>query len=463
MERSFPSAGNGVADGMGEREGIRIHVTSLGCPKNLVDTERMVGALGPVLPVDDPARADLILVNTCGFIRPAIEESVAVILELARDKDPGSGQGRGVLAVTGCLVSRFGADLASDLVKSLPEVDLWLSTFDLDQWPGRVAKALGRTLEGRGRRLSTGPGWAYLKISEGCSHSCAFCTIPSIRGPHVSRLSAELVAEARDLLDQGARELVVVGQDVTAWGEDTGQDIRQLVSGLAGLAEKDDRLARLRLMYLYPAGLTESFLDFLKQVGPPLVPYFDVPLQHAHSEVLSRMGRPFARDPRRVVDRIRARFPDAALRTTLITGFPGETDEHFRALYDFVADVGFTHLGVFAYEQEEGTPAAAMPDQVDEAVRRERRDAVMELQAGISEAYLEGLVGQRLEVLVDAEHPDWPGLMTGRAWFQAPEVDGVTYVSAPPEHPLQPGDMVTAEIVESSTYDLTGLVEPEDG
>ena len=442
--------------------GPRIHVTSLGCPKNLADTERMVGALGPgAEPVDDPAEADLVLVNTCGFIRPAVEESVAAILELARDMGAGQGEGqgrRGVLAVTGCLVSRYGADLASEL----PEVDLWLSTRELDRWPERVFQALGRPLAqgaGHGRRLSTGPGWAYLKISEGCSHGCAFCTIPFIRGPHVSRPRQELLAEARDLLGQGAREIVVVGQDVTAWGEDTGEDIRELVSGLAGLAESDGGLARLRLMYLYPAGLTESFLDFLASVGPPLVPYFDVPLQHAHAEVLSRMGRPFARDPRRVIDRIRSRFPDAALRTTLIVGFPGETDEHFRTLSEFVADIGFAHLGVFDYQREDGTTASDMPDQVDEAVKQERRAALMELQAGISRDRLEGMVGERMEVLVDAEHPEWPGLMVGRTWFQAPEVDGVTYVSAPPERPLKPGDIVTAEIVESTTYDLTGLVD----
>lgn len=431
---------------------VRIHVTSLGCAKNLVDTENMVGALGPVVPVDDPAEADLVLVNTCGFIRPAVEESVAAILETARDMEGQDGR-RGVLAVTGCLVSRYGADLA----REMPEVDLWLPTFDLDQWPALAGRALGRTLGPGPRHLSTGPGWAFLKISEGCDHTCAFCTIPSLRGPHVSRDLAGLTAEARDLLDAGARELVVIGQDVTAWGTDTGQDLRELVATLAKL----DDLARLRLMYLYPAGLTESFLDFLTSVGPPLIPYFDVPLQHAHPEVLSRMGRPFARDPRRVVDRIRSRFPDAALRTTLIAGFPGETDEHFRTLSEFVADVGFTHLGVFAYQREDGTPASGMPGQVDEAVKQERRDALMELQAGISRAYLEGLVGRRMEVLVDAEHPEWPGLMVGRTWFQAPEVDGVTYVSAPPETPLKPGDIVQAEIVESSTYDLTGLVELE--
>jgi tRNA A37 methylthiotransferase MiaB len=213
----------------------------------------------------------------------------------------------------------------------------------------------------------------------------------------------------------------------------------------------------LRLMYLYPAGLTEELLSFLAEVGRPFLPYFDIPMQHAHPEVLKNMGRPFARDPRRVLDRVRKYFPDPALRTSMIVGYPGETDAQFDALCDFVRETRFTHLGVFAYQAEEGTPAAAMPDQVPEGVKEARREEVMRIQAAISEENLERWVGEEIEVLVEAPHEDWPGLYTGRAWFQAPEVDGVVYVSSEPGNPFLPGRMVRAEVQEAKTYDLVAL------
>lgn len=431
---------------------IRVHVTSLGCPKNRVDSERLLGALGRgATPVAAMPDADLVLVNTCAFIQPAIEEAVRVIVEAAealRGCEP-----RPVLAVAGCLVSRFGAE---ELARGLPEVDLWLSTRELDLWPERAAEALGR----RGfahpvqRRLSTGPAFAYLKISEGCSQRCRFCTIPSIRGPHVSRTLESLAAEARDLLGQGVRELVLVGQNVTAYGSDLGLDhgLERLLEQLLPL----DGLAWLRLMYLYPAGVTPGLLSFMAGAGERLLPYFDVPLQHAHPDVLRRMGRPFAQDPGLVVSRIRGRFPDAALRTSLIVGYPGETEAHFRRLVRFVTRTRLDHLGVFPYHAEEGTPAAALPGRVHPSTKRRRLRTIMELQAGISAEKLARRVGQTLDVLVEREHPEWPGLFVGRAWFQAPEVDGVTYVSGPG---VAPGKLVRAEVVEAKTYDLVALAE----
>ena len=409
---------------------INVHTVSLGCPKNRVDTERMLGALGAdMAAVDDPRDADLILVNTCGFIRPAVEESVSTVLELAETVR--DAEHRPVLAVTGCLVSRYGDELRAEL----PEVDLWLSTRESAQWPALAAQALARRgfRDPAARRLSTGPAYAYLKISEGCSHRCRFCTIPSIRGPHVSRTLEEIEADARDMLAQGVPELVVVGQDVTAWGHDLGEKngLRPLLARLLPLPG----LRRLRLMYLYPAGLTNSVLDFMRQAGPPLLPYFDVPLQHAHPDVLKNMGRPFAADPRLVVERIRSRFPEAALRTSIIVGYPGETEKRFRALMDFVAEVRFTHLGVFPFHP-----------------------ALMELQAVISAEHLRCYVGEEMDVLIEGPHPEWPGLSRGRAWFQAPEVDGLTFVSAPPEKTLRPGAIVRARVESSTDYDLSALV-----
>ena len=435
---------------------IRIYTISLGCPKNRVDTEIMLGAFGsdmtPALSAED---SDLILINTCGFIGPATEESVDTILEAAdaiKDLNP-----RPVLAVAGCLVSRYGK-----LSEQMPEVDLWLSTHELDQWPALVSKTLAGNLPEefpvRQRALSTGPAYAYLKISEGCSHSCRFCTIPSIRGPHVSRELNGLVDEARYILDQGVPEIVIVGQDTTAYGSDLDDketNLRALIEKLLPLKG----LEWMRLMYLYPAGLTDSMLSFLAGAGKPLLPYFDIPIQHAHQDVLSSMGRPFARDPRKVIDRVRKYIPEAVLRTSIIVGYPGETEEHFNTLVDFVKETRFQNLGVFAYQPEEGTPAGEM-EQLPEELREERRQQLMEVQSGISREILEEKVGETIQVLVEEPNDEWPGLFNGRVWFQAPEVDGITYVSAPEDGmELKPGMLVDAEIDNVTDYDLVTLVK----
>lgn len=426
---------------------LRCYSTSLGCPKNRVDTERLLGSLGVnLIPVDDPEEAELIFVNTCAFIQPATEESVRTLAQLIADIE--DMPKRPLFAVAGCLVGRYGA---KELAPELPEVDLWLDNSDLEVWPAMLARALGLPETApAGRLLSTGPSYAWLKVSDGCRHACSFCTIPSIRGKHRSHSKDMLVREARCLLDQGVKELALVAQDLSAWGEDLGQDLRTLLDGLLPL----DGLERLRLLYLYPAGVTKELLHYLRDAGSPFVPYFDVPVQHAHADVLSRMGRPFARNPREVVDRIRSVFPDAALRTTLIVGFPGETEAQYQDLCTFVEETQFQHLGVFAYRAEEGTPAAVMPDQVEDRVKEWRRDALMEQQADISARWLAQFENERLSILVDAPHPEWPGLHTGRAWFQAPEIDGLTYISGPG---VTPGALVTADIVECRDYDLVAL------
>ncbi|MDP2848308.1 MAG: 30S ribosomal protein S12 methylthiotransferase RimO [Humidesulfovibrio sp.] len=430
---------------------IRVHTISLGCPKNRVDTERMLGVLGNgLVPADSASEADLVLVNTCGFIRPAVEESVDTILGVIREAEAASP--RPVIAVTGCMVSRYGAE---DLSADLPEVDLWLSTRELGNWPQLVGAALGKkNLDAMGpRRLSTAPGYAYLKISEGCSHKCAFCTIPSIRGKHVSRTLDELEREARLLVEQGGvPELVLVGQDVTSYGRDL--DMKDGLKHLLDRLMPIKGLKWLRLMYLYPAGLTDGLLKHLAGLGRPLLPYFDIPLQHAHPEILSAMGRPFAQDPSLVIDRVRKHFPEAALRTSFIVGYPGETDKHYKALKQFIEHTRFTNMGVFPFHQEEGTKAADLPGQVAQGVKTRRRNALMKVQEQISRERLEGLIGTRQEVLVEEPSPEWPGLHTGRVWFQAPEVDGVTYVSGPK---VKPGKMVMADIEQAQSYDLVAL------
>lgn len=411
----------------------------------------MLASLGALQPVDDIAQAEIVLINTCGFIAPAVRESTQAILETAmhiRGLTP-----RPLLAVVGCLVSRY----RQELVKVLPEVDVWLGVQEEGLLAEKVAALLGmnhgRESPPRGRVLSTKPSFAYLKIGEGCNHRCRFCTIPSIRGPLKSKPVLALLDEAQAVLDQDVSELVLVAQDLTSYGRDLG--LRHGLEALLAELARLPGLRWLRLMYLYPAGLTPRLLRFLAELGPPFLPYFDLPLQHAHPEILAAMGRPFAHDPRKVIDRIRQHFPAACLRTSLIVGFPGERPHHFKRLHDFVAETRFNHLGVFAFSPEPDTPAALLPAQVGVRTKTKRREELMELQAGISTEILAQCQGQDMDVLVDRPSPEWPGLHEGRVWSQAPEVDGLTYVSG---EDVRPGRMVRACIEESKTYDLVALV-----
>ncbi len=423
---------------------LAVYCKSLGCPKNRVDTEKFLGQLGSVELTETPQEAELIFINTCGFIEPAVRESVRTIMDLAEERGKGT-----MLCAAGCLPGRYGV---KDLASGLPEVDLWLEPSQRAQWADMVLQALGRGEACSGRLVSTPPSYAYLKVSEGCRHRCAFCTIPSIRGPLHSTPAEELVCEAESLALEGTKELVLIAQDLTDYAHDCGGDATAFPNLLRRLGEIEG-ISWLRMLYLYPRGVTRELLQTVKDV-PALLPYFDIPLQHSHPAVLRGMGRPFAVEPERVLDTIREALPDAALRTTFIVGYPGETDEHFQHLYDFVERMRFTQLGVFTFWPEEGTVAAGLPNQVEEAVKEERRAQLMELQQDISREFLEGQVGSVQEVLVDSVNPEWPGLHNGRVWFQTPEVDGMCYISGPR---VEPGAMVRADIVESSDYDLTGL------
>lgn len=441
----------------GRQDGpLPVWTQSLGCPKNRVDTEHVLGSLGiPVKSVEHMGGARLVLINTCGFIAPAVSESIRAVLDAA-ERIAGCKR-KPLLAVAGCMVGRYGVE---ELARELPEVDLWLPTGDLTRWPAMIARALALreepapAIDGAwpGRLLSTGPAHAWLKVGEGCRHACAFCTIPSIRGPLASAPAAALREEAQRLLAQGVREINLVAQDLTSWGADLTPRAR-LQDLLAELLPLDG-LAWLRLLYLYPSGVTPELLRFIQTAGPNLLHYFDIPLQHAHPDVLSRMGRPFAGDPRRVVDRVRDALPDAVLRTTFIVGYPGETEEHFDALCRFVEETRFHHVGVFAYQAESGTPAAEMPDQIPDDIKERRRATLMELQRDISEEHLAAMTGSRLPVLVERPHEEWPGLHVGRVWFQMPDVDGITYVSGPG---VTPGALVECDIEDHTAYDLTAL------
>ena len=434
---------------------MKIFSISLGCPKNLVDAERLLFAFGlDFQPAETPEEADCVLINTCSFITPAVEESVQTILENARrikDLTP-----RPPLVVAGCLVSRYKQE---DLALEMPEVDLWLSPAQLEDWPSmlvRLFKEKSGGLAGsvQGRRLSTGPSYAYLKISEGCRHRCSYCLIPDIRGRDiVSRPLPELLDEARFLLEQGVSEIILVAQDLTAWGDDLGlkHGLRELLPAFCRL----EGLKRLRLMYLHPSGLNKAMLSFMADLPPPFLPYFDLPFQHSHPEMLRLMNRPLSPSPRRMVELIREHLPEAALRSTLITGFPGEKEEHFADMLDFVKTAQFMHLGVFTWQAEEGSAAFSLPERVNKSLAGARRRSLLLRQLGISRRLLAGLLGQDMDILVERPQGEWPGLYIGRAWFQAPEVDGVVYVSGPG---VIPGSMVRARVEESRDYDLTAMV-----
>ena len=398
---------------------LRCYSTSLGCPKNRVDTERLLGSLGAALvPVDSPDEADLVFINTCAFIQPATEESVRTIAQAIADIE--DLPKRPLLAVAGCLVGRYHAE---DLAPELPEVDLWLDNSDLEEWPAMLARKLGLpepTVPGR--ILSTGPSYAWLKISDGCRHACSFCAIPNIRGGHRSHCKDMIVREARALLDQGVKELNLVAQDLTEWGCDLDgkQDLRTLLDGLLPLPG----LERLRLMYLYPAGMTREMLKYLREAGKPFVPYFDVPVQHSHPDVLSRMGRPFARNPREAIDRIRNVFPEAALRTSIMVGFPGETEEEFCESMAFVQRIGFLKAHVFPYSRRAGTPAADFPDQIPEEEKARRVHRMQTAADATRDALIARMAGNRAEVLL--ETPLSSSLFTGYTKLYVPVV-----VSAP--------------------------------
>ena len=375
---------------------LRCYSTSLGCPKNRVDTERLLGSLGVALvPVESPDEAELVFINTCAFIQPATEESVRTIAQAIADIE--DLPKRPLLAVAGCLVGRYHAE---DLAPELPEVDLWLDNSDLEEWPAMLARKLGLpepTVPGR--ILSTGPSYAWLKISDGCRHACSFCAIPNIRGGHRSHCKDMIVREARALLDQGVKELNLVAQDLTEWGCDLDgkQDLRTLLDGLLPLPG----LERLRLMYLYPAGMTHEMLKYLRDAGKPFVPYFDVPVQHSHPDVLSRMGRPFARNPREAIDRIRNVFPEAALRTSIMVGFPGETEAEFAQTKDTCTRAGFARMHVFPYSEREGTKAALMPDSVPRHIREERARELIALGRELEKKALEARIGREEDMLVE--------------------------------------------------------------
>lgn len=413
--------------------------------------------------VDDPAQADVIVVNTCSFIQPATEESIETVLEMAKFKEAGSCSR---LVVTGCMVQRYGSSLEGEF----PEVDHFLGTGEYH----RIAQVLDNRAEQAPRSFVDVPmyihdemaprvnSWArhsaYLKISEGCNHRCTFCIIPTLRGKLRSRTIESLTVEAAKLVSQGVRELNLISQDTTAYGRDLygKPKLAELVQSLARV----DGLQWIRLHYAYPIGLPDALLRTIAD-EPKVVPYLDMPLQHASGRMLKAMKRGVTRAGQdRILERVRRFVPDIAIRSTFIVGFPGETDEDFEELLDFVRAQRFTRVGVFTYFQEEGTVAAGLPGQVEEHVKKARQAELMRVQAEISLEHHEALVGQVLPVMVDGVSDESELVLEGRLATQAPDVDGKVFIGAAPEG-LKAGQILPCRIVEASAYDLVGELPAE--
>ncbi len=443
---------------------MKILFISLGCDKNLVDSEKMLGILSRegYEFTDEEEKADIIIINTCCFIGDAKEESIQSILEAAQYKETGNCK---VLLVMGCLAQRY----RDEVMRELPEVDGIVGISAWDQ----IAQALEEALQKKrpqyiqandrmpascgGRIVTTGGHYAYLKIAEGCDKHCTYCIIPKIRGPYRSVPMEDLLAEAQSLAAQGVKELILVAQETTRYGIDLygKKMLPQLLRKLAQI----EGLRWIRIQYCYPEEITEELIQVIKE-EPKICHYLDIPIQHASDAVLKRMGRRTnRRQITQKVEMLRREIPDLVLRTTLIAGFPGETEKDHQEMLDFVDEMEFDRLGVFAYSEEEDTPAAEMPDQIPEEIKQKRRDAVMELQQEIAFSRCKDQIGRRMEVMIEG-NVSGEAAYVGRTYMDAPEVDGYLFVSTPEKY--NTGDFVSVIVTGAAEYDLIGEVEDEN-
>lgn len=441
----------------------KVMIVSLGCDKNLVDTEKMLGILAEegCSFTDDETEAEVIIVNTCCFIGDAKEESIQNILELAQQKTTGKLE---ALIAAGCLSQRY----QDEMLEELPELD---GILGISAWH-TIADVVHQALEGKKPRkllatgvlnsrrterlLTTGGHYAYLKIAEGCNKRCTYCVIPSVRGAYVSVPMEELEAEARSLAEKGVKELILVAQETTVYGIDLYH--KKMLPELLRRLCRIPGLVWIRLLYCYPEEITDELIQVMKEERK-ICHYLDMPIQHASDTVLRRMGRRTNRQE--LLDKIaqlRGEIPDIVLRTTLITGFPGETEEDFQELLSFVDLVGFERLGVFPYSAEEGTPAAVMENQIEEEVKKHRRDQVMELQQEISFDFEASCVDEKLLIMIEGYLPE-EHTYVGRTYMDAPGIDGYIFIKS--GEALMSGDFAWAVVTGSDEYDLIGELYDE--
>ncbi len=419
-----------------------VGVISLGCAKNLVDTERMLGLLSGAgfSLVNSPESADILIVNTCGFIEPAKQESINTILEMARYKQ--SARCR-TLVVTGCLSERYRAELQ----EAMPEIDILLGVHEYERLP--LLLGGNPCADTDARILTTPPYSAYLRIGDGCNNRCAYCAIPLIRGPLVSRTAESLIDEAKRLADGGVTELTVIAQDTSGYGMDLYGESRiaDLLDALAAIPA----LRWIRLLYTYPDTVTPALIDRMQNNGK-VVPYLDMPLQHINDRILAAMHRRgSSAHIRKTLDYIRSHAPQFILRTTMMVGFPGETDRDFDELTAFIREYPFDRLGAFAFSPEDGTQAAAMENQIPEDVKRARLDSLLSIQQGISKARAEARIGTECKMLVTGQEETYT---CGRTYAEAPDVDGRILI--PRDTSLQPGTYIDIRLTEALEYDMIG-------
>lgn len=444
---------------------MKIGVVSLGCPKNLVDSETMLGLIHEenYEITNDPSEAEIIIVNTCGFIESAKEESINTILQMAEYKKSGSCK---YIIVTGCLSQRY----AEELFNELPEADAIAGVEVYDE----IGSIIKRVMNGerfimleRSKpdviytsketflpRILTTPSYtAYLKIAEGCDNCCSYCAIPKIRGPYRSKPMEQVLKEAKALADNGVKELIVVAQDTTRYGEDLPGG-KLLLADLLKELNKIESLKWIRVMYCYPNNFTDELIETFASLDK-VCKYVDLPLQHASNRLLASMNRYDTREEvETLLAKLRKRIPRIVIRTTFIVGFPGETDADFEELKEFVEQQRFENAGVFAYSQEEGTVAGAMPNQIPDEIKQERYHELMALQAQISEEIHKDTEGQTLEVLVEGIEEDGSGLHYGRSYREAPNIDGLVFIENPGD--IKPGCFVKVNILQGFTYESVG-------
>lgn len=444
---------------------MKIGVVSLGCPKNLVDSETMLGLIHEenYEITNDPSEAEIIIVNTCGFIESAKEESINTILQMAEYKKSGSCKH---IIVTGCLSQRYAEELFSEL----PEADAIAGVEVYDE----IGSIIKRVMNGerfimleRSKpdviytsketflpRILTTPSYtAYLKIAEGCDNCCSYCAIPKIRGPYRSKPMEQVLKEAKALADNGVKELIVVAQDTTRYGEDLLGG-KLLLADLLKELNKIESLKWIRVMYCYPNNFTDELIETFASLDK-VCKYVDLPLQHASNRLLASMNRYDTREEvETLLAKLRKRIPGIVIRTTFIVGFPGETDADFEELKEFVEQQRFENAGVFAYSQEEGTVAGAMPNQIPDEIKQERYHELMALQAQISEEIHKDTEGQTLEVLVEGIEEDGSGLHYGRSYREAPDIDGLVFIENPGN--IKPGCFVKVNILQGFTYESVG-------
>ena len=443
---------------------MNILFVSLGCDKNLVDTEVMLGLLAKKghQMIDDETQADIVIVNTCCFIHDAKEESIQTILEMAQLKETAVLK---KLIVTGCLAQRY----KEEILEEIPEVDAVLGTTSYDE----IAKVIDGLFSDspmeradarmimkdvdylpetqKGRLVTTGGHFAYLKIAEGCDKHCTYCIIPKIRGNFRSVPMEELIDEAKELADQGVKEQILVAQETTLYGKDIygEKSLPRLLKALC----KIQGLRWIRILYCYPEEITDELIQVIKE-EPKICHYLDLPIQHASDAILKRMGRKTSKEQLiSIIGKLREEIPDITLRTTLITGFPGETDEQHEELMDFVDQMEFERLGVFTYSPEEDTPAAEMPDQISEEIKQDRQAELMELQQDIVFDRNEDLIGEEMLVMIEGKVAD-ENAYVGRTYRDAPNVDGLIFVNTDEE--LVSGDFAKVKVTGAMDYDLIG-------